>query len=73
MSTNDEIKREYIEIYGPNQSLVYRVKDRYRKNIFIKGNKKNINYYKKELRKILNGFDDEGVRIVIDVDPLNLV
>lgn len=69
----NQIKRDYIEIYGPNQSLVYKVKDRYRKNIFIKGSKKNINYYKKELEKVLDKFDDEGVRIVIDVDPLSLV
>ena len=34
------VKRDYVEIYGPNKSLVYKVKDRYRENIFIKGSKK---------------------------------
>ena len=69
----EKIKKDYVEIYGPNKSLVYKVKDRYRENIFIKGNKKNINYYKKELEKILLEFNDEGCRIVVDVDPVNLI
>lgn len=69
----DEIKRDYIEIYGPNQSLVYKVKDRYRKNIFVKGSKKNMAFYKKELREVLKEFNNEGVRIVIDIDPLSLI
>ena len=67
------VKRGYVEIYGPNKSLVYKVKDRYRENIFIKGSKKNIDYYKKELEKILTEFDDEGCRIVVDIDPVNLI
>ena len=67
------VKRDYVEIYGPNKSLVYKVKDRYRENIFIKGSKKNIDYYKKELEKILTEFDDEGCRIVVDIDPVNLI
>ena len=67
------VKRDYIEVYGPNRSLVYKVKDRYRENIFIKGSKKNIDYYKKELEKILADFDDEGCRIVVDIDPVNLI
>lgn len=67
------VKRDYVEVYGPNRSLVYKVKDRYRENIFIKGSKKNIDYYKKELEKILTDFDDEGCRIVVDIDPVNLI
>ena len=69
----EAVKRDYVEVYGPNKSLVYKVKDRYRENIFIKGNKKNIDYYKKELEKILSEFNDEGCRIVVDVDPVNLI
>ena len=69
----EAVKRDYVEVYGPNKSLVYKVKDRYRENIFIKGDKKNIDYYKKELEKILSEFNDEGCRIVVDVDPVNLI
>ena len=69
----EAVKKDYVEVYGPNKSLVYKVKDRYRENIFIKGNKKNIDYYKKELEKILSEFNDEGCRIVVDVDPVNLI
>ncbi len=67
------IKKDYIEAYGPNKCLVYKVKDRYRENIFIKGTKRNIDYYKKELEKILSEFNDEGCRIVVDIDPVNLI
>lgn len=69
----ETIKRDYVELYGPNKSLVYKVKDRYRENIFIKGRKKNIDYYKKELEKILLEFNDEGCRVVVDIDPVNLI
>lgn len=67
------IKRDYVMVFIPNKSLVYKVKDRYRKNIFIKGEKSKINYFKKELLNILEKFDSRGCRIVIDVDPINLI
>lgn len=67
------IKRDYVMVFIPNKSLVYKVKDRYRKNIFIKGEKLKINYFKKELLNILGKFDSRGCRIVIDVDPINLI
>jgi primosomal protein N' (replication factor Y) len=67
------IKRDYVMIFVPNKSLVYKVKDRYRKNIFIKGEKSKINYFKKELLNVLEKFDSRGCRIVIDVDPINLI
>ena len=67
------IKRDYVMVFVPNKSLVYKVKDRYRKNIFIKGEKSKINYFKKELLNVLEKFDSRGCRIVIDVDPINLI
>ena len=67
------IKRNYVMVFVPNKSLVYKVKDRYRKNIFIKGEKSKINYFKKELLNVLEKFDSRGCRIVIDVDPINLI
>ena len=67
------IKRDYVMVFVPNKSLVYKVKDRYRKKIFIKGEKSKINYFKKELLNILEKFDSRGCRIVIDVDPINLI
>lgn len=69
----DTIKCDYVEIYGPNKSLVYKVKDRYRQNIFIKGSKKNIDHFKKELEKILSNFDSKGCRIIVDIDPISLI
>lgn len=70
----NDIKYDRIEIYGPMKSLVYKVKDRYRYNIFIKGDKKEINKFKKILKLKLKNYENEDkVRIVVDVDPINLI
>ena len=75
MSKNfyDEIKSQDIELYGPMPSMVYRVQKRYRMNIFAKGSKKKIDNFKKFLKKKLNEFNDTKVRIVIDIDPVNMM
>ncbi|MGL4688316.1 MAG: replication restart helicase PriA, partial [Fusobacteriaceae bacterium] len=70
----NNIKSDKVEVYGPMKSLVYKVKDRYRYNIFIKGHKENISNYKKILKENLKKFEKEKkYRIVIDVDPINLI
>lgn len=56
------------------RSMVYKVKDRYRYNIFIKGSIKEINNFKKKLKlKITNYEKNDKIRIVIDIDPINLI
>lgn len=67
-------KKLSIECYGPMPSMVYRVKSRYRYNIFIKGNKKELEILKTIVNKLLEKYsDEEKYRIVVDVDPLNLI
>lgn len=69
-----DIKYENIEMYGPMRSMVYKVKDRFRYNIFIKGNIKEINIFKKKLKlKLTNYEKNDKIRIVVDVDPINLI
>ncbi|MDR1831176.1 MAG: primosomal protein N' [Fusobacteriaceae bacterium] len=73
------IADDAVTILGPMQSLVYRVKDRYRYNIFIKGEKKEIAAYKRKLGAILEetGTEKTGpkknIRISVDIDPVNLI
>ena len=69
----DDIKSQDIELYGPMPSMVYKVQKRYRMNIFAKGSKKKIDNFKKFLKKKLNEFSDTKVRIVVDIDPVNLM
>ncbi|WP_373081121.1 replication restart helicase PriA [Fusobacterium animalis] len=69
----DEIKSQDVELYGPMPSMVYKVQKRYRMNIFAKGSKKKIDNFKKFLKKKLNEFSDTKVRIVVDIDPVNLM
>ncbi|MGL6154322.1 MAG: replication restart helicase PriA [Cetobacterium sp.] len=68
-----EIKDENVEIHGPMKSLVYKVKDRYRYNIFIKGKRENINKYKFLLGEKLKKFKGKDYRVVVDIDPINLI
>ena len=69
-----DIKYDRVELYGPMRSMVYKVKDRYRYNIFIKGSIKEINNFKKKLKlKITNYEKNDKIRIVIDIDPINLI
>ncbi|MGL5122845.1 MAG: replication restart helicase PriA [Fusobacteriaceae bacterium] len=70
----NNIKSDKVEIYGPMKSLVYKVKDRYRYNIFVKGYKENISNYKKILKENLKEYEKEKkYRITIDIDPINLI
>lgn len=68
-----EIENEKVELYGPMKSLVYKVKGRYRCNIFIKGDRRQINEYKIFLESRLKKFDNKKYRIVVDIDPINLI
>lgn len=70
----NSIGNDKIEIYGPMKSLVYKVKDRYRYNILVKGTRENVNRYKIFLEKQLETFkESKSYRIVVDVDPVNLI
>lgn len=68
-----QINSKEVEVYGPMKSMVYKVKDRYRQHIFIKGSREKINRYKRNLKKIIDNFDSGNCRITIDVDPINLI
>ena len=54
-------------------SMVYKVQKRFRMNIFVKGSKKKIDSFKKFLKKKLNEFTDTKVRIIVDIDPVNMM
>ena len=69
----DEIKSQDIELYGPMPSMVYKVQKRFRMNIFVKGSKKKIDKFKLFLKKKLNEFNDTKVRIVVNIDPINMM
>ncbi|MGL5100091.1 MAG: replication restart helicase PriA, partial [Fusobacteriaceae bacterium] len=70
----NSILDDSVEIYGPLKSLVYKVKDRYRQNIFIKGNRDSINIFKKKLSIRLKEIEKEkDVRVIVDIDPINLL
>lgn len=69
----NEIKEDGIEFYGPMRSLVYKVKGRYRYNIFIKGERKKINEFKKKLVEKIKKIENKKYRVVVDIDPINLI
>ena len=69
----EQLNNPEVEIYGPMKNMVYKVKDRFRQHIFIKGNREQINSYKKELKKIVDEAEVGNCRVTIDVDPINLI
>lgn len=74
LSINKMIKDKKIEAYGPMPALVYRVKNRFRYNIFIKGEKKDLNILKYHLKQFLNQINnDNKFTLIIDVDAINLI
>jgi primosomal protein N' (replication factor Y) len=66
-------KNNNLEIYGPIEAPIFKIKSRYRYQIFIKGNRKEINKIKKDIVENVNKQKNSSVRIVIDVDPMNLM
>lgn len=68
-----KLKSDLVEMYGPMPSMVYKVKNRYRMNIFIKGNKNNIDRFKKILNKKIKEYKNKNIRIIVDIDPINLI
>ena len=70
----EKIKSENVEIYGPMKSLVYKVKDRYRINIVIKGDRVSVEEVKRKLSVHLAELSkNKRFRVVVDVDPINLI
>lgn len=69
----NKIKNDNVEVYGPMKSLVYKVKGRYRYNIFIKGEREKINSFKKDLKEKIKNIENKKYRVVIDIDPINLI
>lgn len=70
----DDIDDKSIEIYGPMPCLVYKVRNRYRYNILVKGEHKKIGIFKKNLKNRLKKYEKNSkIIIVIDVDPINMI
>jgi primosomal protein N' (replication factor Y) len=67
------IKDKGIEVYGPMKAPIYRIKGRYRYQIFLKGTRQGINLIKPFLEECSLQLKDEKYRIVIDIDPINLM
>jgi len=62
-----------IEIYGPMQAPIYRIKGRYRYQLFIKGSRKAVGMIKPVLKTTAQDMRENKFRITIDIDPINLM
>jgi len=67
------IKSNVIEIYGPMPAPIYKIKGRYRYQIFVKGKQKDMAKFKKILNEAIWKSKSEKYRIIADVDPINLM
>ena len=67
------IKTNTVEIYGPFKAPLYKIQNRFRYQIFIKGNREEVLNLKKSIEKALKEFKEKNIRVAIDVDPVNLL
>lgn len=67
------IKTDTVEIYGPFKAPLYKIQNRFRYQIFIKGNRTEVLNLKKNIEKALKEFKEKNIRVAIDVDPVNLL
>lgn len=69
----NKIKTEGLEMFGPFEAPIYRIKNRFRYQIFIKGDREKVNSLKTNIKEILTHENNEEIRIAVDVDPINLM
>lgn len=67
------IDNDNVEIFGPMPCAINRIKNRYRYQIFVKGNRKALHEFKKGLYGKIQDSKSDKLRITIDVDPINLM
>ncbi len=72
-----EIKKDTLEMYGPMAPPIYKMGGNYRSQIFIKGNRQEINRLKEKIAETVLDFKNNDkknkYRIIVDVDPINLM
>lgn len=62
-----------LDIFGPIPCAIARVKNRFRYQIFIKGDRRLLAQFKKGLYQKIQETKNNKLRITIDVDPINLM
>jgi len=62
-----------FNLYGPFQAPIYKIKQRYRYQIFAKGDRKYINLFKEKLKEEIYKYKEKDIRITVDIDPVNLM
>lgn len=57
----------------PFKAPIYKINGRYRYQIFVKFNRKNITKVKNIIRKAMNEYKEKKTRISVDVDPVSML
>ena len=57
----------------PFKAPIYKINGRYRYQIFVKFNRKNITKVKNVIRKTMNEYKEKKIRISVDVDPVSML
>ena len=60
-------------ITKPFKAPLYKINSRYRYQIFIKSDRKNIVKIKNSIKSVMADYKEKGIRISVDVDPVNLM
>nr|MBP6126440.1 primosomal protein N' [Leptotrichiaceae bacterium] len=65
--------KENEMISEPFKAPIYKINGRFRYQIFIKFNRDSITKIKNILRKTADEYKEKGIRVSLDVDPINLM
>jgi len=60
-------------VSDPFKAPIYKINGRYRYQIFVKFNRKNITKVKNVIRKAMNEYKEKKIRISVDVDPVSML
>ena len=65
--------KENEMISEPFKAPIYKINGSFRYQIFIKFNRDSITKIKNILRKTADEYKEKGIRVSLDVDPINLM
>ncbi len=67
------ILKRFSNIYGPLKAPIYIINKRFRYHIFIKSKREDISKIKDLIKKIILPLKKGKIRVVVDIEPINLL
>ncbi len=66
---NTRSEDKTLRVIGPSDATISRIKDLYRRVIYIKGKEEESLY---NIRRLIDAYERDGIKVVVDVNPVNM-